>query len=929
MTFKLKLQPRTTLSGKVSAQFPASVTGVNPLIVTNNGGSIVISFDSTFLDDIIPFPTFTSLEDTPNSYAGETGKIVAVNAGENALEFVQQARSDLRWVNVLDHGAVGDGVADDTSAIQDAIDFMFAEDLRTVYIPAGRYKITSSLYLDPPNNLRVNLANPPVFAFSASLIGDPGVTNQELQGTFIEPDFNTAPALYVGPGQGMMVQNLQIIGPSGLTRKQQHSGGIGIAMTGASGGSTRSRIENCTILNFYCGIRTGANGFNTLCDENYFFKIHMSNCYQGFHFSQTNNFINMLVDCQPGATLGVVNDVGCNANIYGGNYSCTANSGGYLIDTVSALTATNIGSGFDYTFTARILGPDTNWTAGFNPPLHSIAAFETEHFGIIPCTITAYDTGTSVASFKFWRMFSLHSGGLTNLETDTELEAELQACDRLWAAEQVTTFTGGSMVIDGVHLENFNTPTCLIDGAVGFGSNRPVTIRNLFCNWDPITPGVANSAGSERVIYLCGAAHFPFITSSSAYNTGGTDIIIENSNIGNVLSPYSPMLIDIKNAKLKIEGCRQQKFNIRSGHGGGIAYADSNESWASAGNFPDEMHNGGGGSNFAETFRQFSQGFAPAWGYRPAPWATPIIRELDFPRLHTATMIAISPTAVDYGILWGGQRYQISGSATWDPTEPKSFWSDHNYYSYGQDLTTTNLPGLTWSYRGKSWVVYCTDTDAAGFLPKLIFPGLCVLLNDGATDQPYLVTSVCPDLGYFTVAWATQLNSNGVTVGGQGAKNVTFTGTTIGQEPYDIRILDQPPTYRATAQSDRTTDTALSNITGLSATLVASRTYEFSATLFCTCAGAGGAKVAIGGTATATSIVYGAKTYTGATLNTQDRATALGSAVGASTTAVDRIEIEGSIVTNAAGTLTVQFAQNVASGTSSVLVGSTFKIRDV
>lgn len=51
------------------------------------------------------------------------------------------------YANVLDFGAVGDGVVDDTVAIQTAINAMI-DTGGTVYFPVGVYKITSTLYLD-------------------------------------------------------------------------------------------------------------------------------------------------------------------------------------------------------------------------------------------------------------------------------------------------------------------------------------------------------------------------------------------------------------------------------------------------------------------------------------------------------------------------------------------------------------------------------------------------------------------------------------------------------------------------------------------------------------------------------------------------------------------------------------------------------------
>lgn len=49
-------------------------------------------------------------------------------------------------VNVKDFGAVGDGAHDDTAAIQAAIDYA-STNAETVYIPCGKYKITSTIYV--------------------------------------------------------------------------------------------------------------------------------------------------------------------------------------------------------------------------------------------------------------------------------------------------------------------------------------------------------------------------------------------------------------------------------------------------------------------------------------------------------------------------------------------------------------------------------------------------------------------------------------------------------------------------------------------------------------------------------------------------------------------------------------------------------------
>jgi hypothetical protein len=56
----------------------------------------------------------------------------------------------LSWANVKDYGAVGDGRADDTAAIQKALEAVRSKDSasRVLYFPAGTYRITATLKLD-------------------------------------------------------------------------------------------------------------------------------------------------------------------------------------------------------------------------------------------------------------------------------------------------------------------------------------------------------------------------------------------------------------------------------------------------------------------------------------------------------------------------------------------------------------------------------------------------------------------------------------------------------------------------------------------------------------------------------------------------------------------------------------------------------------
>ena len=138
---------------------------------------------------------------------------------------------------------------------------------------------------------------------------------------------------------------------------------------------------------------------------------------------------------------------------------------------------------------------------------------------------------------------------------------------------------------------------------------------------------------------------------------------------------------------------------------------------------------------------------------------------------------------------------------------------------------------------------------------------------------------------------------------------------------------------RVSTQFDKT-NTTLATVTGLQVDVIAGSTYYFKATLHITADATGGHKVAIAGSGglTATSIIYQVNSLSNSAdaIIIANRLTALGGAgAGHAGSTEVYCEIEGTITVNAAGTLLVQFAQNAANGTSSVLVGSTFVVHRI
>lgn len=135
---------------------------------------------------------------------------------------------------------------------------------------------------------------------------------------------------------------------------------------------------------------------------------------------------------------------------------------------------------------------------------------------------------------------------------------------------------------------------------------------------------------------------------------------------------------------------------------------------------------------------------------------------------------------------------------------------------------------------------------------------------------------------------------------------------------------------RVATQFDKTSDTTLANVTGLSVTVEAGKTYYFEAILYTTCHATGGLKMAIAGTCTATAVIYQGICFGNGGTTASTRATALGTGISATGGTAERMHITGTITVNAGGTLTVQFAQAASHATaSSVLVGSIFTVQQI
>ena len=122
-----------------------------------------------------------------------------------------------------------------------------------------------------------------------------------------------------------------------------------------------------------------------------------------------------------------------------------------------------------------------------------------------------------------------------------------------------------------------------------------------------------------------------------------------------------------------------------------------------------------------------------------------------------------------------------------------------------------------------------------------------------------------------------------------------------------------------------TTSTALSAVSGLSVSTVSSATYVFEAYLQGTANAAAGLKVGMGqGTATVSSFASDSWMYNGTTVSGQTQSASYAGPQIASTAAFTTATITGTVVTNAAGTFTIQAAQNAANATSTTILKNSY-----
>lgn len=683
------------------------------------------------------------------------------------------------------------GGSDATACLQAAIDAAFSAGKNAVVCPTGSQLVTSSsIYLDPPGNMRTSgNANPTMFAFSMALVSE-GISGG---GCAIKTNFNNGVGLWIGTGQGMSVRGITVESTPvwNQYRGNQNTAGIGIGIAGGGGGASRVLIDGVNVSGFYTAYESNANGVNELSDSVTIRKSSAGNCYYGFYNVANNGFINTMQDDNISCTIGLYSPSNTMVNVQGGNWSGGAKVASFTISSISALTqAYNYDAPYGITFTAVIASPDI-----YIPNVYNSYVIKTTHNGLVPMTMTAWNSATNTATFQIVDVWvrNYYGGNLSSLAA-TGVQADLQAQTTIYAAERVTLLSGNAIHSQNLYAENYGGPTTLVSSAT---SGTPVTVDGTYWDYDPSLTGTGTTG-----FYIQQA--FPFVEINGADVELSNDNFASGSNAGNSLDP---VVVDFVGFGARVgqlhvrnmQGFRPVErvaFNWGDGFGTGSI---NNGSSSQTGIIPAVSSGFGAGAFDHDYFLSPSRGYSNfvfndadadrimGWnatsylGWRPNPTATPCLSPTQYGNFASLPTIAnngatpVPTVSVNYQLLWGGQVYRL---CDWylGTQAHYQFVSNHHFFSYGQGLTTTNMPGLSWNYSGGSFVVYSSNMS-------LLFPGLGVLLNNGSGNVLYEVTGVYPSLGYFTVHGAQSATDETRL---QGTVGATYSGTAIGQEPYSI-----------------------------------------------------------------------------------------------------------------------------------------------
>lgn len=815
-------------------------------------------------------------------------------------------RATDQGINVLEFGADPTGVADSTAAIQATIDYAFTHNnaggavsagsgVNSVFCPAGIYKVSYPIFFDVPNNMRGsaaaysagttyasgnvvtfngipwrslssgNIGHTPTtgtgvatfwtpttvsvssFSFSATFRGVGGLVPGGNRGAScqFQLTYNNAPGFWSAPGNGVLVENLTVIGPNVSNGPGHQCGlpgsGAGIGIPGGGGGANRTKLVNVGAINMYAGITAGDNvGGSALGAENALVNPYVGNACLGIALYSAQNYINDISNADVCATTGLfMNTSSQGVTINGGNWSCGAGSTHPATSFAMSSVSASMGSAPTITVTATLTLAGDGYMVNTCASVAACAsnaynawAILTTHFGVIPFELASFNSGTGAATFTSlsqWNQLAATTGM-------GDIATEINAISTIYASEMLTVFDGSGISATNIHIENTSgnhaVPTRLIKSAYGFGNNRANVLTDVYFNYDLNSNPPGSPAASDLASFYAQQT-FDFITVDNVDLTINSITFQSQADYLNVSFGRAKF---VWNAGPVALNHRPLMYSQSNNHPFTSDYAYYGTPGLGFGYFSYYLPYSITLNNDNVTGQASPYGWAqtPSVGYRPAPWASPCIAPSQYADLLSPPAITnAGPPAytVSYPLIYGGQQYRLcdwnmtlsayaggttyskgdlvtSGGTTYfsrvnsntgnTPASSPTQWGAFHYgftsahfgWSYGQNLTTTNVPSLAWNSRGRSFSVYVTDSS--GKTPTILFPGLALVLTGTggagcpATAATFMIVGVHRYLGYVDVVNAVN-STPSYNPWGSGNQ---CTGTTIAQPAYSFVNLN-------------------------------------------------------------------------------------------------------------------------------------------
>jgi hypothetical protein len=667
-----------------------------------------------------------------------------------------------------------------------------------------------------------------IVSVAFTLLGEPGQGGIPF-GTQIFLDFY-GPGLMLGPNNGGTVDSINVVArrvASTFDGTVDHFGGVdprivGFSISGTGGGASRTVLRNCYAAYCYTSYQLGSPG-GGLGDSNLFDRCSDGQAFISVSINENQAYINHFRDCNMTGRIGLVSD-GPPSLLTGGNWSPDGEESPgniYRIGSTSVLTLTYPSGGYYFTFGAAavpsgdvvqitfsttVLAPIDGTTFPIDNDLFShshgdrngvytVFVLKTAHFGLVPCLAAsqgAFNNSTNVLSLMIYPLWIRNTFGIgTNVLTATDLQAEIRAVDRVYAATMCFTWQSS---ITAVHtfIESFYASICVNSNQ----ANHPSYFFNLQYDFDPTLSayGPSHSPTTPQLANYYAQHAFPHmlcqndvvldgpVSTTEAFidtltiDTQGTGrLIFREGTVGGSPEPYNRL--SIRWPKISLTGFPNflTKQNTIIGN-------------ILTGQAPNNTPPGDGGA-FARIWAG-DMGSAPTQGVRPANYVLPAVLPtkvaLVADSVNLPTNAPLTTAGASYPLLYGSTLYQTT--TLQNETSTYLVESSHQYYNYFQDLSS-NIGGVSWSAKGQGCFLYLDANSLS-----MMFLGLVIGITTDVLNY-YIVTGIYPQLGYVEI-----INiSDGTTLFITGVKTTIYTGTVLKAQPYRIRVAGGLPVYRNAA----------------------------------------------------------------------------------------------------------------------------------